>query len=116
MLLITDYDDIQGLNKIIIVSSFLVLICGAFIISILTLVKRGKTEVKQSRYYLLGISLFAAIFGIGRLLLLYHDYFAPDELDDLLYRVGAGFSLAGFTILTFTIEKFIFTKTKKLIS
>jgi hypothetical protein len=116
MLLITDYDDIQGINRAIIVFSFLVLIMGAFIIAILTLVKRRKSDVKESRYYLLGISLFAAIFGIGRLVLLYHDYFAPNELDDLLYRIGAGFSLAGFTILTFTIEKFIFTKTKKLIS
>lgn len=116
MLLISDYDDIIEPGRTFIVGSFLVLIIGAFLIAILTLVKRGKTEVKASRAYLLGISLFATVFGFGRLVLLYHDYAAPDVLDDLLYRVGAGLSLAGFTILTFTIETFIFTRTKKVIS
>ncbi len=117
MIFITDYtDDIQGINFIFIVSAFLALVIGAFVISLLILLKRRKADVKTSRNYLLGISLFAAVFGLGRLTLLYHDYFAPNELDHPVYLLGSVVTLSGLTILAFTIEMFIFPKTKKLIT
>jgi hypothetical protein len=116
MLLVSGYEGITGINRIFIVYSFLALIIGAFIIAILTLMKRRTTEVRASKFYLLGISLFAALFGLGRLIFLIHDYYTPDELGSLVYLIGSIVTLSGLTILAFTIEKFIFQKTKKLIT
>ncbi len=116
MLLVSGYDDIIGFNRDFIVYSFLALVIGAFIIAILTLMKRRTTEVRASKFYLLGISLFAALFGLGRLVFVIHDYFTPDPISSLVYLVGSVVTLGGLTILAFTIEKFIFPKTKKLIT
>nr|MDO8088952.1 hypothetical protein [Candidatus Sigynarchaeum springense] len=116
MILISGYDDIQGIDRIVIVSSFLALAIGGIIVSVLVLLKRKKTDAATSRFYLLGIGLFAMLFGLGRLVFLYHDYFAPDPLDAPVYLVGEIFTLSALIILVFSIEKFIFTKTKKLIT
>ncbi|MBN2151035.1 MAG: hypothetical protein JW839_06310 [Candidatus Lokiarchaeota archaeon] len=116
MILISGYEDIKGIDRLVIVSSFLALVIGAFIVSVLVLLKRRKTDVKASRFYLLGIALFAALFGLGRFVFLYHDYFAPDPLDAPVYLVGQIFTLSSLIILAFTIETFIFTKTKRLIT
>ncbi|HME54745.1 MAG TPA: hypothetical protein VKM55_21240 [Candidatus Lokiarchaeia archaeon] len=116
MLLVTDYDDIQGINRLIIIVFSIGMILGSFIISILILNKIRKTEIKSSRYFLVGVSLFAFLFGVGRLILLYHDYFADNSLDTILWTLGSGITLVGLTCLTFAIEKFIFQKTKMIAS
>jgi hypothetical protein len=116
MLLVTDYDDIQGISRVLIVVFSLVLVAGAFCIAVLTLLKSRKTDVPVSRHFLAGISSFSSLFGLGRLVLLYHDYFAANEFDDVLWRLGAMISLGGLTVLAFTIEQYIFKKTRRVIS
>nr|MDO8110262.1 hypothetical protein [Candidatus Sigynarchaeota archaeon] len=116
MLLVHDYDDIEGISRYIIVGFSLGMIVGAFLIGILILRKMRKTDVRTSRFFLLGIFWFTLLFGLGRLVLLYHDYFAEEPLDIPLWTIGSGLSLAGLTCLTYTIEKFVFTKTKMVIS
>ncbi len=116
MLLVSGYNDITGISRDFIIYSFLALVIGAFIIAILTLMKRRTTEVRSSKFYLLGISSFAALFGLGRLIFLIHDYYTPDPISSIVYLIGSIVTLSGLTILAFTIEKFIFPKTKKLIT
>ncbi len=114
MILISDYDDVTGLNRVLIISFTFGLIVGAFIVAGFSAARRQGSEVKQSRSYSAGIALFATLIGLGRLILLYHDYFAPDLFDDPLWRLGSAIALGGLTTLAFTIESFIFTKTKRI--
>ncbi len=69
-----------------------------------------------SRNYFAALSAFTILLGLSRLVLAYHDYFADDTYDMILWLLGSALLLIGLTILCFTIERYMFTKTRKAIT
>ncbi|MHA1344395.1 MAG: hypothetical protein ACTSQG_10430, partial [Promethearchaeota archaeon] len=67
-----------------------------------------------SSKYLIGISIFFVFFGIGRLIYMIHDYFAPDELDIILWKIATIIVFSGFIFFIYTLETFVYTKTKRI--
>lgn len=116
MLLMSDYDGIQGVERYLLIALFVFLVVSAWIIGFIMYSKGRKNDSPIARGYFTGFGLFAFIFGLGRLILLYHDYFAPDDIAILIIRIGMAFSIAGLTVLCLVIELYIFTKTRKVIS
>jgi hypothetical protein len=116
MLLVTDYDVIQGVDRVVIITASLAVIVEAAAIAFLIMVKRRSKESFEAKRVMLGIASFAALFGLGRLVMLVHDYYAENVLDTILYQIGNSLMLLGLVSIAFTIEKYIFPQTKKVIS
>jgi hypothetical protein len=112
MILISTYDYIQGIDLLIIISFSIAMIIGILITGILIVMKSHKIDIVSSKKFLIGAAMFALLMGLGRLVFLYHDYFADDSLDAVLWTIASGLSLASLTSITFAIEKYIFQKTK----
>lgn len=117
MLFVSDYDVIQGLDRILIGIFSISLVIGAISIGLFIFTKKiPKADIKTSKQYLLGIALFAIMTGVGRLVLYIHDYFAPDTLDQVLWRLGSLIILIGLVCLIFIIETYVNKKTKYLLT
>jgi len=116
MLLVSAYKTVLEPSRSLIIWFTIGMIIAAFIIGIVVLARIRKTSVTTSKYLLVGIGLMAILFSLGRAVLLYHDYYASDEWDIFFWKIGSALVLAGLTSLAFTIEKFMFPKTKKLIT
>jgi hypothetical protein len=116
MILHSDYDSIQGLPRVLLILIFIVLVIAAWSIATIMIKKGIKHDSFIARGYFIGFGIFGFLFGLGRLVLLYHDYFAADSITEILWRIGTAISIAGLTMLCFVIEKYIFPKTKKLLS
>ncbi|MGQ4873653.1 MAG: hypothetical protein ACP6IY_06200 [Promethearchaeia archaeon] len=84
---------------------------GCFIIGIIAAINVIKSESKLSKNYLIGISCFFILTGISRLIFFYHDFFAPDSLDILLWKIANSIMMAGFAFLAHTIETYVYKKT-----
>ena len=112
MLLISSYDSVQGIDRIIIIYFSIAMIIGILLTGVLILMKIHKIDIVSSRRFLVGAAMFALLMGIGRLVFLYHDYFADDSIDALLWTIASGLSLGSLTSITFAIEKYIFQRTK----
>jgi hypothetical protein len=116
MFLVSDYDVVQGTDRVVIIIASLILIIGALLVALLFFTRMKQVEMKSQKIYFLGIGVFALMIGLSRLILLYHDYFADDWLDHPLWRFASALALFGLTALNYTIEKNVFTKTKGLIA
>jgi hypothetical protein len=116
MLLVSDYDVIQGVDRVVIITASLAVIFEAAAIAFLIMLKRRSKESTEAKRVMLGIASFAALFGAGRFVMFIHDYFAANEFDTILYQIGNCLMLLGLFSLAFTIEKYIFPQTKKAIS
>lgn len=116
MMLVSDYDVVQGLERQLIIGFSIGFIIGSFAVAAILVSKLRGSDMKVSKAYFAALAGFAVFLALSRLVLLYHDYFAPDELDEPLWRLGSALLLVGLTILCFTIEKFMFTKTRKAIT
>jgi hypothetical protein len=68
----------------------------------------------KGRTYLFGILMFFFLLGVARGILVYHDFFAGDDLDVLLWGLANSIILIGFLLLNYTIETYIYKKTKHL--
>ncbi|MFX0103048.1 MAG: hypothetical protein ACFFCS_26010 [Candidatus Hodarchaeota archaeon] len=99
-----------------IITSSIAMVIVALLIGLIVLTKIPKTKMKTSKYYLLGISFVGIFIGVSRGIFLYHDYFAPDSLDLLLWKLANITTFIALTSLAFTIERFIFQKTKMVIT
>jgi hypothetical protein len=80
-----------------------------------------KAETRERKNYFLGLSVFFILLGISRVVFIYHDFFAPDyigsiHLDVVLWKIGNIIQLAGFTIISYIIETYIYKKTKHFIT
>jgi hypothetical protein len=110
----SDYDMIVGFQRTLIILLFIFMIIGLWFLAILFLKKASSLEMKSQKQYLTGISLFAFFMGLGRLLFLYHDYYADNSLDIILWKLGNSISIMGLSILAYVIESFIISNTKKI--
>jgi len=90
------------------------MVIGAFLIGLYVLLASRNPERKLSSKYFIGISIFTIFFGIGRLIYMIHDYYAPDELDILLWKIATAIVFCGLIFLVYTIETFVYTKTKRV--
>ena len=114
MLIHSDYDVIVGFQRTLIILLFILMIIGLWYLAVLFLKKASSLEMKSQKQYLMGTTLFAFLMGLGRLLFLYHDYFADDSLDLILWKLGNSISIFGLSCLAYVIESFIISKTKKI--
>ena len=104
MLLVSDYDIITEPIRSIIIFLQLMLTIGCICICFLSYrtIKKKDPNIKKS--YFFGIPFFFLLVGISRLILLYHDYSASDNLDSQLIFIANGIFLIGFIILNYSIE------------
>ncbi len=116
MLLVSDYDVVQGIDREIIIAASLAVILEAFAIAFMIMIKRRSKDTHEAKRVMLGIASFAVLYAVARVVMLVHDYYATDDFDTILYLFGNCLALLGLISLTFTIEKYMFPKTKKIIS
>lgn len=114
MLFVSEYDIIVEPYRSIIIILTLILVIGAFLIGVYTMLSSRKSEAKLSKSYFLGIGMFSILFGVGRLIYLIHDYFAPDALDIILWKIATTIVFSGLIFLIFTIETYVYKKTKRV--
>ena len=116
MLLTSNYDSVQGIDRLIVIFFSICMILGVFLIGLIILMKMRKTDIVSSRRFLIGAASFAIFIGYGRIVFLYHDYFAPDSIDNPLWTLASGLSLISLTSINFVIERYIFQRTKMVAS
>ena len=114
MIFTSDYDIIVEPWRSIIVILKIIMVIGALLIGLFTILASRKSEAKLSKYYFLGIAMFSILFGVGRLIYVIHDYYMPDEWDLLLWKIATAIIFGGLIFLIFTIETFVYTKTKRI--
>jgi len=112
----SEYDIILEPVRGMIVYLSLAMIIGAFLIGIYVLLASRNPEKSLSSKYFIGITIFFILFGIARLIYLIHDYFAPDTLDIILWKIATSIAFSGFIILVYTIETHVYKKTKRIFS
>ncbi|TFG00572.1 MAG: hypothetical protein EU541_01810 [Promethearchaeota archaeon] len=78
--------------------------------------RKSYFDEERSKFYVIGIGIFFSLVGIYRFLFFYHDFFAPDALGHLLWKISTGFLLISLVILNFIIERYIYRKTKYIIT
>ena len=116
MLFTSEYDIILEPARSMIIYLSIAMIIGAYLISLYVLLASRNPEKSLSSRYFLGIAIFSGLFGTGRLIYLIHDYFAPDSLDLILWKIATSIAFIGMIILVYTIETFVYKKTKRIIS
>lgn len=116
MIFISEYDIIQGPARTIIIALTITLVIGAFLIGLYALLASKNPEKRLGSNYLIGIAIFMIFFGVGRLIYMIHDYFAPDELDLLLWKIATAIVFSGLIFFIYTIETFVYPKTKRVFS
>lgn len=114
MLFVSDFDVIPEPTRTIIMMLQLILGIGCIIIGFLCLISMKKKNLSISKAYFFGIPLFFMLVGIARLIFVYHDFFAPDSLDILLWAIAQSIVLSGFISMNYVIETFIYKKTKRI--
>jgi len=92
---------------------------GCFLLGIFGIYYRKKAEMKSKKNYYFGLGLIFILLGISRIIFFYHDFIAPEylgaiNLDILLWKIASTIMLAGFTILSYVIETYIYKKTKHI--
>ena len=114
MLFVTDFDIIPEPTRTIIMISNFIFAIGCIILGLLALSYLKKPEKSLSKNYFIGLIIFFFIVGIARSIFIYHDFFASDEFDILLWKIANIVVLIGFTILSYIIETHVYKKTKHL--
>jgi hypothetical protein len=116
MLFTSEYDIIVEPARSIIVYLSIAMVIGAFLVGLYVLLASRNEEKSLSSKYFIGIAIFSILFGTARLIYLIHDYFAPDSLDLILWKVATSTAFTGFIILVYTIETHVYKKTKRIFS
>ncbi|TXT66216.1 MAG: membrane protein of unknown function [Promethearchaeota archaeon] len=114
MILVSAYDYPEPIRTIMMISQITNGI-GLFLIALFAFMyyrKEGFFENEQTKTYIVGIVLLFSILGIYRFFFFYHDFFAPDDISDILWRIGNIILLTGLTLLNFLLEKYVYKKTK----
>ncbi|MFX1274910.1 MAG: hypothetical protein ACFFBP_13325 [Promethearchaeota archaeon] len=112
MLYISDYDIfVAPLRSMIITLQLIVSISSIFIAFISGYyIKKKNPNIKRS--YLFGIPVFFLFFGIMRCILIFHDFYASDDISMPLYLIANIFLIMAFISFNYTIESNIYTKSK----
>jgi hypothetical protein len=116
MILVSAYDDIQGLERLAIIGWTCVGVGIAVLLSASTILKAVRNPVKSQRYFSFGVASFILCLGMSRAVLLYHDYFAPDDQSVLVWKIGTCFWLLGLLCFTLVFEMFAFRKTRFILT
>jgi hypothetical protein len=116
MLFVSDYDEIVGIDRILIIAFSIAAIISAWVIAGIMFRKMKKSNMKTVKLFHFGIFAFAILFGLGRAILLYHDYYANDIFDEVLWRWANTASLGGLVCLITSIETQVSNKTKHSIT
>lgn len=116
MIFISEYDIITEPARSLIIYLTIGMVIGAFLISFYALISSRKSNRKLSSNYLIGIAVFFLFFGVGRLIYMIHDYFAPDSLEIILWKIATVVIFCGLTVFIYTLETFIYKKTKHIFS
>lgn len=114
MLLVSDYDVIPEPARSIIIMLQIMVAVGCVIIGFIALYSFKKKDPNMSKTYFFGIPLFFLLVGIARFILVYHDFYAVDALDLVLWATANLIILTGFIILNYIIETTVYTKTKHI--
>jgi len=112
MLFVSDYDVIVEPARTIIILLNIMFVVGCVMLSIMTILLFKKKNPNMKKSYFFGIPLFLLLIGISRGILLYHDFYASDDADLLLWATANLIIIAGFISLNYTIESDVYTKTK----
>lgn len=112
MLFVSAYDVIPEPTRTIVMVLQSILAIGCILIGAIALSYTKKSGKELSKSYFLGISIFFVLVGLARAVLVYHDFFASDEFDILLWKIANIIVLTGFTFLSYTIETHVYKKTK----
>ena len=78
---------------------------------ILILVTFKKRDPNIRKSYLFGFPLFSILIGLQRAILIYHDYYAPDNQDMVLILIANSMILSAFIVFNYTLESNVYTKT-----
>jgi hypothetical protein len=112
MLFVSAFDIITEPIRTLVIILQSMLGIGCIIIGILfLLIMRKKGETIKKAYFF-ALPLFFVLIGISRGILVYHDFFAPDELDLQLWAIAHVVIFGGFISLNYTIETHVYNKTK----
>ncbi len=112
MLYISDYDIfIEPFRSLIIVLQIIVSL-SSIGIAIISNYYIKKMNPNINRSYLFGIPIFFLFFGIMRLFLIYHDFYAIDEFGTIFYLIAYIFLIMAFISFNYSIESSIYTKSK----
>jgi len=114
MLYISDYDIIvEPLRSAIIILQIIVSI-SSICIAIISNYYIKKLNPNINKSYLFGIPMFFLFFGMMRFFLIYHDFYALDEMSHYFYLIGYMFLILAFISFNFSIESNIYKKSKFL--
>ncbi len=114
MLFVSDYDVITEPIRSLIITLQIIYVIGCILICLLILFAFKKRDPNIKKSYLLGLPLFALLLGLQRSFLIYHDYYASDNLDTPLIFFANSLILSALIILNFTLESTVYTKTHHL--
>jgi hypothetical protein len=124
MLFTSNYAEIQGLTRSIIIFLSIIGIIALFILGIITLLYMKKKEETVSKKFFIAISLLFIAFGLGRVVLLFSDFLLPDEIADELFeiswKIAYGIMMCGLVSLVYVVESqklidtYVYKKTKHL--
>jgi hypothetical protein len=119
MLLTSEYDIIVDPARSMIIYLTIAMVIGAYLIGLYVLLASRNPEKSLSSKYFIGLAIFAILFGTGRLIYMIHDYFSPDiigdiNMDVLLWKIATATAAGGMIFLVFTIETFVYKKTKRI--
>lgn len=114
MLFVSAFDIITEPTRTIIMVSNFIFAIGCIILGLIALIYLKKPEKQVSKNYFIGLMIFFIIMGVARSIFIYHDFYAADDLDFLLWKIANIIVLVGFTILSYIIETHVYKKTKHL--
>ncbi|MFX0097936.1 MAG: B-box zinc finger protein [Candidatus Hodarchaeota archaeon] len=112
--MVSDYDHIQGLPRLVILVTTLSYSILTILIGLRAVGLSIRARKTMNTRYFYSLSIFFIFLGIARLVLMYHDYIAPDSQDVLLWRIGNVMMFIGVISLNYIIESQVFKKTKYL--
>jgi len=112
LLFVSAFDVIPEPTRSIIMVLNIVLAIGCLLLGFSAILFLKKSESAVNKNFYVGLSIVFILVGIARVIFIYHDFFATDEYDILLWKIANFVVLIGFTSLSYIIETHIYKRTK----